>query len=499
MTLILGPKAMLRRRMMEGKTHSMLHSSSEDVPEVEASSQSSGVASDTEDDLVVGGYDESLGCDPYYDVREQMEQLATLDRAMHATHSLPGNPAAPEEELSIPAITALFTYFSYLCMIFIGRCRDFFASIFGGRYTSGEVRFPSDDKTFFSPLVKSWEHFYTRRLYHKIQDCWNRPISSNPGAHIDVMERVSDNGLKSMKLLGGIENVPEHKRDEYTQGEFYAETPDGGVARRCINLGSYNYLGFADDWRNTCQDDVMESLESFPVSNQSSRTEFGTSALHTELETTVANFLGKEDCVTLTMGFNTNATTIPALVGRGDLIISDELNHTSIVNGARASGAAIRVFRHNNTEHLEEIIRDAIVMGRPRTRRPWNKIMVIVEGVYSMEGEYCDLKNIVKVCKKYGAYIYLDEAHSIGAMGPTGRGITEYCEVDTADIHVMMGTFTKSFGGMGGYIAASKDVCDHLRWKCAGSSCHNSLSPVVCQQVLTAFKVCLLSAFLLVS
>ena len=115
--------------------------------------------------------------------------------------------------------------------------------------------------------------------------------------------------------------------------------------------------------------------------------------------------------------------------------------------------------------------------------------MVIVEGVYSMEGEYCDLKNVVAVCKKYGAYIYLDEAHSIGAMGPTGRGCAEYTGVDTSDIDVMMGTFTKSFGGMGGYIAANKDVIDHLRRKCAGSSCHNSLSPVVCQQVITSFKV----------
>lgn len=115
--------------------------------------------------------------------------------------------------------------------------------------------------------------------------------------------------------------------------------------------------------------------------------------------------------------------------------------------------------------------------------------MVIVEGVYSMEGEYCDLKNVVSVCKKYGAYLYLDEAHSIGAMGPTGRGCAEYTGVDTADIDVMMGTFTKSFGGMGGYIAASKDTIAHLRRKCAGSSCHNSLSPIVCQQVLTSFRV----------
>ena len=116
--------------------------------------------------------------------------------------------------------------------------------------------------------------------------------------------------------------------------------------------------------------------------------------------------------------------------------------------------------------------------------------MVIVEGIYSMEGEYCDLRNVVKVCKKYGAYVYLDEAHSIGAMGASGRGCTEYTGVDPTDVDIMMGTFTKSFGGMGGYIAGDKAVIDLLRSKCAASSYHNSLSPVVCQQIISSFEVC---------
>lgn len=128
-------------------------------------------------------------------------------------------------------------------------------------------------------------------------------------------------------------------------------------------------------------------------------------------------------------------------------------------------------------------------MGQPRTRRPWKRIMVIVEGIYSMEGEYCDLRNVVKVCKEYGAYVYLDEAHSIGAMGATGRGCCEYTGVDPKDVDVMMGTFTKSFGGMGGYIAGSMDVIQFLRGKCAASTYHNSLSPTVCQQIISSFEV----------
>ena len=134
------------------------------------------------------------------------------------------------------------------------------------------------------------------------------------------------------------------------------------------------------------------------------------------------------------MGYDTNLTTIPSLLGEGCLLISDCLNHVSIVNGSRSSSAQIRIFNHNDPIHLEVIIREAIVRGQPKYNRPWKKIMVLVEGIYSMEGEICELAAIVKVCKKYKTYIYVDEAHSIGALGETGRGICEYAGVNPDDI-----------------------------------------------------------------
>jgi len=303
------------------------------------------------------------------------------------------------------------------------------------------------------------------------------------------LERISYDGNKTMQVLGQLINVSEEEAKLYTEGKHYATVSGDRVTRECLNLGSYNYLGFADDWKVTCRSGVMKSLDGLPVSMGSSRMEAGTSKLHDKVEKIVSEFIGKEDAMVVNMGFNTNATTIPALMGHGDLIVSDELNHTSIVNGARISRSAIRCFRHNDTKHLKDILQEAIVMGQPRTRRPWKRIMVIVEGIYSMEGEYCDLRNVVKVCKEYGAYVYLDEAHSIGAMGSTGRGCCEYTGVDPNDIDVMMGTFTKSFGGMGGYIAGSKEVVKFLRNKCAASSYHNSLSPTVCQQIISSFEV----------
>lgn len=492
--------------------------------------------------------------DPYGDVRNRLEHLSLRDKLTHAHHTYitPDSSGGGSENgtmmttgttskknkkrkaLSdpnkhdhnhIPFFAAMTTYLGYTVLIFIGHVRDICASIFrSGRYyrnnknaandtSDASVRttassqqrqaqphpqiskaigpFPSDNLRLYAPLLKSWENFYTRRLYHRIQDCFNRPIASRPGAAIRVLERVSWDGNKTMEVLGPLDNLETlQQRHEYTRGEhFVLSQPSDRVSRACLNLGSYNYLGFADDWDVTCRRGVLSSLNQLPISPSSSRMEYGTTSLHVEVEQIVAKFLQKDDAMVLNMGFNTNATTIPALMERGDLLVSDELNHTSIVNGARASGAAIRTFRHNDADHLEEILSTAIVMGRPRTRRPWNKIMVIVEGIYSMEGEYCDLRNIVAVCKKYGAYLYLDEAHSIGAMGPTGRGCCEYTGVDPADVDILMGTFTKSFGGMGGYIAGNKDVIAYLRKKCAGSSFHNSLSPVVCQQIISSFKV----------
>ena len=456
--------------------------------------------------------------DPYSDVREKLEALSLRDKMKHVyqnetqqqgegpddgSSSGGGAVASVSSHHEITIFAAITTYIGYVVLIVTGHIRDICANIFRkGRYfrsnrmdsTSSQPttpeHFPSDDTTKYAPLLKSWENFYTRRLYHRIQDCFNRPIASRPSATISVLERVSFDGNKTMSVLGKLSNLDDEKIAlSYQMGKHYDETSDGRVVRRCLNLGSYNYLGFADDWDVTCRQDVVGSLTTLPSSVGSSRSEFGTTSLHRRVENIVASFVGKEDAIVLNMGFNTNATIIPTLTARGDLIVSDELNHTSIVNGARASGAAIRTFRHNDATNLELILREAIVYGQPRTRRPWNRILVVVEGIYSMEGEYCSLRNVVTVCKKYGAYVYLDEAHSIGAMGPTGRGCCEYTGVDPADVDILMGTFTKSFGGMGGYVAADRRIIAELRRECAGSTYHNSLSPVVCQQIISSFQV----------
>jgi len=138
---------------------------------------------------------------------------------------------------------------------------------------------------------------------------------------------------------------------------------------------------------------------------------------------------------------------------------------------------------------LERVLKEAFIQGQPRTGRPWTKILIVVEGIYSMEGNICRLPEIVAIKKKYKAYLYVDEAHSIGALGKTGRGVTDYWGIDTSDVDILMGTFTKSFGSAGGYIAASKAVVDQIRATSYCAFYDTSMSTICIQQVISSLKI----------
>ena len=315
-----------------------------------------------------------------------------------------------------------------------------------------------------APLVSDFDDFYTRRLYHRIEGAWNRPIASCPASVTTLLTR---------------------SRAGY--GSAFTRT---GETANVLNLGSYNYLGFGDP-NSPTKPAVFAALDKYSVSTSSPRVCLGTTQLHVELERVTARFLGKEAAMIFGMGFGTNSTGIPALVGKGGLIISDANNHASIACGARTSGSVIRVFKHNDVRSLEAVLRHAIISGQPKSHRPWTKILILIEGIYSMEGEICPLAEIVALKNKYHAYLFVDEAHSIGAIGENGRGICEYSGVDPKDVDVLMGTFTKSFGAVGGYIAADKNVVDFLRANSAGSVYSSSISPPAVQQVISAFKIML--------
>lgn len=259
----------------------------------------------------------------------------------------------------------------------------------------------------------------------------------------------------------------------------------------CVNLSSYNYLGFGgvDEF---CTPAARRAVRELGWSSCGTRTEGGTKEIHRELEREVAKYLSKEDALVLGMGFATNSTILPALFeakagGGGILVLSDELNHRSIVEGVRLSGATVRAFSHNSMTALEKELQRAIEQGQS-SGKPWRKIFVVVEGIYSMEGDFCRLREIVTL-NKYGAYLYLDEAHSIGAVGQSGRGVTELLGVPTKEVDVMMGTFTKSFGSAGGYVAASKEVIAQLRRVAPGSVFAGAMAPPCAAQALQALRV----------
>ncbi|XP_023652034.1 serine palmitoyltransferase 3 isoform X2 [Paramormyrops kingsleyae] len=321
---------------------------------------------------------------------------------------------------------------------------------------------PGGFREDFVPLYQDFENFYTRNLYMRVRDNWNRPICSLPGPEFDLMERVTDDYNWTFRLTG--------------------KTIHG-----VINMGSYNYLGFAENNADFLKT-VAETTMDYGLGVCSTRQEMGNMDIHQELEELVAMFLGTESAVSFGMGFATNSMNIPALVSKGCLILSDELNHTSLILGSRLSGATIRVFKHNNMQSLEKMLKEAVTNGQSRTHRPWKKILIVVEGVYSMEGSIVRLAEIVALKKKYKAYLYLDEAHSIGAVGPTGRGVTEHFGVDPSDVDVMMGTFTKSFGAAGGYIAGKKELVDYLRTYSHSAVYASAMSPPVARQIIRAMK-----------
>lgn len=147
------------------------------------------------------------------------------------------------------------------------------------------------------------------------------------------------------------------------------------------------------------------------------------------------------------------------------------------------------MFKHNDMQDLERVLRETISQGQPRTHRPWRKILVVVEGLYSMEGTMCDLPAIVELKKKYKFYLFIDEAHSVGALGPRGRGVCDYFNVDPKEVDILMGTLTKSFGANGGYLAADKAIIDKLRVTNAGSLYGETPSPPVLAQIASSLRI----------
>ena len=240
---------------------------------------------------------------------------------------------------------------------------------------------------------------------------------------------------------------------------------------------SYGYLGLLDHPRINAA--AQREIEKFGTGTHGVRTLAGTLPIHNELEQTIADFKHTEAAITYSSGFVTNMTVISTLLGRHDYVFSDKLNHASIVDGCSLSGAAFKRFRHRDMEHLERRLKNA-----PQKA---NKL-VVADAVFSMDGDLIDLPSMVELCEKYDAWLMIDEAHSVGVLGETGRGIEEHFGLDDV-IDIKMGTLSKTIPSVGGYIAAKKKLIDLLRIASRAYIFSAALPPAQAAAANEAFKV----------
>ncbi|MFZ3494858.1 type I polyketide synthase [Streptomyces sp. 5.8] len=249
--------------------------------------------------------------------------------------------------------------------------------------------------------------------------------------------------------------------------------------RELISFSSYNYLGMATD--PTVKAAAKEAVERYGTSVSASRLLSGSRPLHLELETELAGLLGCESALTLANGHATNVTVIGHLVGPGDLVLHDSLAHDSILQGCKLSGATRRPFPHNDAAALDA------VLGQVRDQ--YRRVLVVIEGVYSMDGDIADLPALVEVKRRHGALLMIDEAHSTGTIGATGRGIGEYHGIERAAVDLWSGTLSKALASCGGYVAGSRAVVEYLRYTVPGFVYSAGMTPADTAAALAALRL----------
>jgi 8-amino-7-oxononanoate synthase len=245
-----------------------------------------------------------------------------------------------------------------------------------------------------------------------------------------------------------------------------------------INFANYNYLGLAGD--SVVSENAKAAIDQYGTSASASRMVAGERPIQRDLERALADLYEVDDCVAFVSGHATNVTTIGCLFGPGDLILHDALAHNSIVQGAQLSGAKRLNFPHNDWAALDALL--------TRVRRDYRRVLIAVEGIYSMDGDFPELERFIDIKRRHGAFLMVDEAHSLGVLGATGRGIREHFGLAGRDVDIWMGTFSKTLAGCGGYIAGEQALIDILRHLAPGFLYSVGLSPVLAASSLSALQ-----------
>src|ERR671919_628800 len=264
----------------------------------------------------------------------------------------------------------------------------------------------------------------------------------------DVFEKARDHERRELIEYARREDLIPYFRQVESEAGPLVEME----GRETIMLGSNNYLGLTGDPRVKAA--AREALERYGTALTGSRLLNGTIPLHVELEREIAEWMGDEDAIVYTTGYQANLGTIGTIVEPGDTVICDSGDHASILDGCALSRARLRPFRHNRMDKLEKMLERAAGDG--------GGVLVIVDGVFSMEGDLCDLPAIVELCERYGARLMVDEAHAVGVLGARGAGASELFGLEDR-VDLRMGTFSKSLASCGGFIAGPQEVVEYLR------------------------------------
>lgn len=300
-------------------------------------------------------------------------------------------------------------------------------------------------------------------------------MSETTPVPIDVFEKVRNHERREQ-----LEAAREHDLLPY----FRLLTSQAGPVvemegRETIMLGSNNYLGLTADPR--VKKAAADALETYGTGVTGSRLLNGTTPLHVDLERELAEWMRTEDVLVFSTGYQANLGCIGTILGPEDTVICDSGDHASILDGCRLSGAKLRPFRHNRIDKLEKMLDRAAGDG--------GGVLVVVDGVYSMEGDLCDLPPIVELCRRYGARLMVDEAHGVGVLGSRGAGAAELFGLEDA-VDLRMGTFSKSLASCGGFIAGSAEVIDYLRVTSRPFIFSASAVPAAVGAALEAVRIC---------
>jgi glycine C-acetyltransferase len=260
------------------------------------------------------------------------------------------------------------------------------------------------------------------------------------------------------------------------QGEQKAVCTFDG--REVINLASNNYLGLTT--HKALRKAAVEAAKKYGAGAGAVRTIAGTMQLHMQLEEQIAKFKNAEACVVFQSGFTANAGTVSAVLGKEDLIISDELNHASIIDGARLSRATIKVFKHKDVNDCERILQEHASFP--------GKKLIITDGVFSMDGDLAPLPELCTLAEKYDCIMMVDDAHASGVMGRNGRGTIDHFECH-GRVHIQVGTLSKAIGVMGGYVCGSRELIDFLYLRARPFLFSTSHTPATAAACMTAFTV----------